>query len=139
MIYDTKWLKESNKPMETVEDAICYVVGRLRCGNCPSCPVHLYHDGCSEHYEVKAKAIKLLAGVDIDFSTDEKMYKSINAIEGKCRIGHDQTRTCATCNESFDHSPGVRFCRSWHNFTHDTGFCYRYDPVIMEDKAAVDK
>ena len=105
MIYDTKWLKNHDKPMETVEDAICYVVGRLRCGDCPSCPVHLYHGGCSEHYEVKAKAIKLLAGVDINLSTDKKMYKSINAIEGKCRIGHDQTGTCATCNESFDHSP----------------------------------
>lgn len=139
MIYDKKWLKNHDKPMETVEDALCYVAGRMNCGNCSECPVHLYHIGCSSP-DMRAKAMKIL-GADIDFSSDEKMYASINAMEGKVRTSKQSAKkgTCATCLFSQMHPSGIRFCKSWHNFTHDDGFCYRYDDGKIEDKPPVDK
>lgn len=141
MIYEEKWLKTHDKPMETVEDALCYVAGRMRCGVCSECPVKLYTAACGwdSNKELNRKVMKLL-GADIDFSSDKKVYASINAMEGKVRTSKqsEPKGTCATCKESFEHSPGVRFCKSWHNFTHETGFCYRYDPVIMEEQDPMD-
>ena len=141
MIYEKKWLKTHDKPMETVEDAICYVAGRMNCGNCRECPVHLYQAACTNNESRKYlnnKALKLLTGrdINIDFSSDKNMYASINALEGKV-VAPKQTApkgTCATCKESFEHSVGVRFCKSWHNFTHEDGFCYRYKSEEIDDK-----
>lgn len=144
MIYDKKWFEHRSKPMETLEDALCYVAGRLNCGDCSGCPVHLYHTGCTNsnnhNKEIARKAMKLL-GADIDFSSDEKMYASINAMEGKVRTSKQSAKkgTCATCLFSQMHTSGILFCKSWHNFTHDDGFCYRYDGGKIEDKPPVDK
>lgn len=49
------------------------------------------------------------------------------------------TGTCKTCSRSETHSSGIRWCKSFGNFVHEDGFCYRYESGKLDDKEPVDK
>lgn len=144
-MYDKKYLEEGNvKEIATVEDALLILATERICGSCRECPVRMYEASkggdCNRTLDKARKFLAKHYGTD----TDKDGWKNVVSKELCAHLGSNHTQTdeeacegtCATCLSSDMHPSGIRFCHSWHNFTHDDGFCYRYKSDKIEGEAA---
>ena len=158
-MYDEKYFKKGNiKKIETVEQAKAIMFFYSHCGGCNTCPIRMFEKNKGNNCgSVKTEAERFLKdnGVDYDFSKDS--VKNVtrghlyNAIESGV---YDYTRentfgvapatstkgTCSACLHSQMHASGILWCKSFHNFVHGDGYCYRFSPSDnMEEEKAVEE
>lgn len=141
-----EWMKgEEDKPIDSLEDAVMILAARQNCnaGGCDSCPIHAYDHTDLKCGERTCEALVFITGSKENVFTyceSRNLRKNlVNAPFKKRQALKKMQGTCATCLFSQMHPCGIRFCKSWHNFTHEDGFCYRYDDGKIEDKPPVDK
>lgn len=152
-MYDVKYLEDGNvKKIATVEDAIAVIATEAFCDHmsCKDCPIRMYEvkkgHNCSD---VKDEAENLLAaelcgGTKIDKETVIAVYNRIveHAPEPKpepvAETAPDEpaSKTCLECLKARRHESGILFCESFGNFTHEDGYCYRFEPSDMIDETA---
>ena len=160
-MFDEKWMDGStDKPIETVEDAVIIAVARATCNNvdsCKYCAIHMYDHSNHLCREVSGKAEDVLRAngihLDIDDLDDEDgecvqelvydYIHKIGAFAGKPKPEPEPEKpscdgTCSTCLHSRMHTSGILFCKSFGNFVHEDGFCYRFasDKIEAEEEAA---
>lgn len=142
-----------NREVESLKEAIALIVAHDACSSqsCDTCPMNADRNGNPGNGECGGNKRRV-----------DKFWKKrfgVNYFNGRpkdsARAAYDfimgsdldkekpkekpKAGTCATCLFSQMHPSGIRFCKSWHNFTHNNGFCYRYDDGKIEDKPPVDK
>lgn len=140
--------------VENLREAIALIVARGLCERqaCSTCPMNVNKDGKPGNRECdnNKRRVDVFLGKRLGMKYFfEKGKKDPARIAYDFVMGLDLDKekpkenpkagTCATCLFSQMHTSGILFCKSWHNFTHDDGFCYRYDGGKIEDKPPVDK
>jgi len=141
-MFDEKYndfVHNHNKPMDTLEDAIMYLVGKKVCGSCSLCPAQMYEDVCSEKWEEAIKiATNALGNVSPESEKDianEILYTYL--FEKKQKANPKDAR-CDQCAHSFMRECGIRWCKRFGNFVHENGYCYRYEPSDKMEEKPVD-
>lgn len=143
-MFDEKYMKSQDKPLETVEDALAYVFYHLNCSGvaCSNCGCAMYGAEDGRCAKLRRKAGEILGVV---FNTNGKALVN-NGEEGQKAVyeaycagkfsvlaaapakSEETSGTCEACIHSVKHSSGILFCKSFGNFTHADGHCYRYEP-----------
>lgn len=132
-MFDKKYLGDGNsKEIESEAEAIAILMKDRYCshiGNCKDCPLSMYEPKevatCSV---VWTKALQFL-GIDEHLRGTEIFDLLEKKASGRKELCEG---TCEGCLHSKEHTSGLLFCESFHNFTHKEGFCYRFEDGKME-------
>ena len=139
-MYDKKWMKsKEDKPIDTIEDALMVIVANLMCaGGCNKCAMHMYDHSDSKCGTTKDKAMRFLCeacGAEYDKLQEsskrvqlvyEQLFVKGVKISAKAEPETACKGTCEHCFSSEMHVSGIRWCKSFGNFVHDNGYCYKY-------------
>lgn len=140
--------ERGSKEVETLEDALFVMGAFSNCGgtSCGECGVKMYGDeGC---HTCRAKAMNLLLeAVGLEYRLDgdgdggvtkqAELYKALfeEGFSGSlAKTATHCSGTCAECQFSQMHCSGILWCKSFGNFVHENGYCYRFaSSVTMEE------
>lgn len=135
--------------VESLEEAIALMVAKFHCAgqDCNTCPMNVDEDGeygaygrCGSNTRAVRRFLaehfnQSFDGADpavpaYDFAMGLKWEWRKKEEEPKHKVERDVEPckgTCEACLHSEMHTSGIRFCKQFHNFVHEDGFCYRFE------------
>lgn len=156
--------KEQTKEITTQKEALALLAARFNCAGqgCIDCPMQYYYD--EECSTTMHKLTEKLAPLMAQFFgvSDAKVFAPHFAKEKPAVAAYDAVMAmdipeivlqdqkpeqkdepkkegrCFTCLMSQMHTSGILWCKSFGNFVHEDGFCYRYKSDKIETEEPVD-
>lgn len=144
-MFDEKYMKSHGKTIDTIEDALMVSGAVARCAgsSCSECAIRMYaKDGDCDIARKKADKFMKENGEEFDFKlqvpADFVLKQGIEAQQALYDelFGHKAPSeekkaiskgTCAECMNAQMHSSGILWCKSFGNFVHSDGYCYRFE------------
>lgn len=135
-MFDEKYLNTGNvKKIETVEQAKAILAITKICKGCEECPVRMYEprkgSSCSEVQKSATNFLKK-AGVPVPVVNAKGILADVYnriacpTMEESKEATAISNRSCAGCMNAELHSSGIYWCKSFGNFVHADGYCYRF-------------
>lgn len=142
--------------VESLKEAIALILAHDRCNgqDCRCCPMNVDRNGhpssgecegnmdrVDEYWEKRFGVKYFYKSVHKDDPAREAYDLIIGLGSGKPKEDEpkkeerkEEAKTCETCLHSDMHPSGILFCKSFHNFVHENGFCYRHDDGKMDEE-----
>lgn len=138
--------------VESTREAIALMFAHVNCHgqDCDTCPMNRGANGeegkgrCSDNKERVQKFFEETFGAAHFLDANDPALDAYDFIMnmdlGKAKKEkpkeEPKSGTCETCFHSAMHPSGILFCKSFHNFVHENGFCYRYVDGKMDEETA---